>query len=77
MSLKPKVCTNSDLEEKLARRRKKKQEQIDSIKAQEAEADKDKMQSDSDSLKQMMRVRKLTALTDMARQVRRLRCPVV
>uniref|UniRef100_A0A7S0M997 Uncharacterized protein n=1 Tax=Cryptomonas curvata TaxID=233186 RepID=A0A7S0M997_9CRYP len=63
-----KAAMDSDLEEKLARRRKKKQEQIDAIKAREAEADKEKMQSNSDSLKQMMRIRKLTALADMARQ---------
>jgi hypothetical protein len=62
----------SDLEEKLARRRKKKQEQLAAIKSKETEEDQAKTQSNADSIKQMMRARKIAALTDMARQVVRV-----
>ena len=61
----------SDLEAKLARRRKKKQEQLDAIKAREAETGLAKLQSDATSIEQMQRDRKFAALTDMARQVRK------
>ena len=42
---------------------------MEAIKAREAEADQAKIQSNAHSIKQMLRTRKLGALTDMARQV--------